>query len=92
MTFEKMLELANALGDDALVDVFDNNKIFVELNDFDGFDENWNEIYRDYDNEKAVKDFRKMLHDKAIKIDDDFYIEYYFDGFSVELGFASYNI
>lgn len=91
MTYEKILEMANALGEDAIVFDF-NNEINVDFNDFDGFDENWEEIMRDYDNPNAVEAFEEMLRSEALSIDDDYYTTYHFNGFTVKVGYTSYDI
>ena len=91
MTFEKMIAAIEALGDDALYDVVDRT-INVTLRDFDGFDDDWCEIMRDYDNEQAVENFLKMLANECISFKDNFYKDYKFDGFTVSLGYASFDI
>ena len=91
MTYEKVLEMAEALGNDAIVFDF-NHQISVDFNDFEGFDEHWSEIMRDYDDPDAVEAFEEMLRSEALSIDDDFYTTYHFDGFTVKVGYTSYDI
>lgn len=91
MTYEQVLEMAEALGNDAIVLDF-KNQISVDFNDFEGFDENWDEIMRDYDDANAVDAFEEMLENEAIKIDNGFYTTYHFDGFIVKVGYTSYDI
>lgn len=92
MTFDEMINAIKALGDDASYDIKDDVVIAVTLQDFVGFDEHWNEIMRDYDDEDAVDAFVKMLENKCDFAEGDFYRDYQFDGFAVELGYASYDI
>lgn len=94
MTYEQVLAMAKALGNDAEVmgEDEDDNYIYVEFNDFDGFDEEWNEIDRAFDNPEAVAAFEEMLRNEALRIEDDYYVVYHFDGFEVETGSASYGI
>ena len=91
MTFEMMIAAIEALGNDAYYDVVDD-VINVTLNDFAGFDEDYCEIMRDYDNEQAVENFLKMLAKECISFKDKFYKDYKFDGFIVSLGYASFDI
>ena len=91
MTFEKMIAAIEALGNDAFYDVVDE-VINVTLNDFAGFDEDYCEIMRDYDNEQAVENFLQMLDDECLSSSDDFYKDYEFDGFTVSLGYESFDI
>ena len=91
MTFEKMIAAIEALGDDASYDVVDRT-INVTLCDFDGFDDDWCEVMRNYDNEQAVEDFLKMLADECLSFNDDFYKDYEFGDFTVSLGYESFDI
>ena len=91
MTFEMMIAAIEALGNDAFYDVVDE-EINITLNDFAGFDEDYCEIMRDYDNEQAVENFLKMLANECISFKDNFYKDYKFNGFTVNLGYASFDI
>lgn len=90
-TYEQILTMAETLGDDACIHDCDD-EIFVEFDDFAGFDEDWSEITRKFDDIDAVRAFRKMLAEEALEIDDDFYTTYYFDGLTVKTGYTSYSI
>ena len=81
MTFEKMITTIKALGADASYRV-SGSKIRVDLNDFEGFDEDWDEIMRDYDDPEAVSAFEEMLEAECLRQSGDFYTTYYFEGFS----------
>lgn len=91
MTYEQVLKMAEALEDDARVYDFEDC-IHVDFNDFIGFDNNWSEIFRDYDNPKAVEAFEEMLKAEAEEVDEDFYTTYCFKGFFVKVGYTSYDI
>lgn len=91
MTFEKMIATIKTLGADASYRV-SGSKIRVYLNDFDGFDEDWDEIMRDYDDPEAVSAFEEMLENECICQNGDFYTTYCFEGFSVVLGYTSFDI
>jgi len=64
----------------------------VTLQDFEGFDDKWSEVMRDYENEELVDAFLAALKEQALRCEGDFYYIYYFNGFCVQLGYASYDI
>ena len=92
MTREAMLATIKALGDDATI--FDEHDycLAVTIEDFEGFTKNWEEIDRDFDNPEAVRAFLEMLEAECLYKDGDFYVTYHFDGFDVEIGYASFDI
>lgn len=93
MTLKMMMVAVEALGDDASMWYDEKGRLLhVTLQDFDGFDEDWSEIMRDYDHPKAVEAFEEMLETECSSQEGDFYFDYYFDGFTVRLGYASYDI
>ena len=63
----------------------------VTLNDFDGFDEEWNEIDRDWADPEMVKAFYEVL-DTAERTEGDYYVTYYWADCSLTLGYTSYDI
>ncbi len=93
MTLEKMMAMVEALGDDASMWYDEEEKVLdVTLRDFEGFDDDWSEIMRDYDHPEAVEAFKEMLETECSSQEGDFYFDYHFDGFTVELGYSSYDI
>lgn len=93
MTLEKMMAMVEALGDDASMWYDEEEKVLdVTLRDFEGFDDDWSEIMRDYDHPEAVEAFLEMLETECSSQEGDFYFDYHFDGFTVELGYSSYDI
>lgn len=91
MTREMMMDALVALGADASWYEYDG--VFrVELQDFDGFDDDWDEVDRDYDDPEAVEAFLDMLDASCLSHEGDYYVDYHFDGFDVHLGYASYDI
>lgn len=93
---EMMKELEEC--DDILVIEYEkkdnNGKLYrITLEDFGGFDENWEEINREYTNPELVDELLKALEAQAaIKAIKDFYDEYFFDDYYIKLGYASYDI
>lgn len=64
----------------------------LTFNDFAYFDDNWNEVYRDYDNPQAVEELKDWLKENCIRCDDNLYTRYHFNDFIVILGYASYDV
>lgn len=92
MTFENVLEMVKALGNDAIHYVDSEKTIHVDINDFEGFNDDWDEIYRDFDDEDAINGLFRLLEKNANSIDDDYYIVFHFDDFKVSWGYTSYDI
>lgn len=91
MTMEMVMELLATAGDDLIVMDWDDS-IDVEVNDFEGFDDDWAEIIRDVKNGELVDEIYETLKREALSVDEDFYVEFQFEGFSLSWGYASYNI
>ena len=64
----------------------------VTMEDFEGFDDEWDEVMRDYADEELVDAFLDALEEQALRAEGDFYRTYYFDGYAIRIGFASYDI
>lgn len=91
MTMEMVMELLATAGDDLIVMDWDDS-IDVEVNDFEGFDDDWAEIIRDVENGELVDEIYETLKREALSVDEDFYVEFQFEDFSLSWGYASYNI
>ena len=70
----------------------DDKEYSLTFNNFYGFDENWDEVYRDYYNPQAVEDLEDWLNENCLKREDKLYSRYYFNDFIVTTGYASYDI
>lgn len=91
MTRTELVNTLNALGNDVFYSEYEN--VFdVTINDFEGFDDDWNEIDRDFDNPQAVEDFEETLENECNYFEGDYSRTYYFDDFTVWLGYASQDI
>ena len=66
-------------------------ELVITVDDFEGFDEDWSEIMREYD-EDAVSALIDWLEEHCISEDGDLYYEFYFEEFNVQLGYSSYDI
>lgn len=68
------------------------NRISLTIDDFEGFDENWSEIEREFVDADAVEAVFEWLAENADYIDDDFYRGYHFGDIVVEVGYTSFDI
>ena len=85
-----VLEKLATLGQDVEVTV-KKDMIDVMVLDFDGFDSDYCEIEREYDEDK-VDEVLEWLEEQCQECVLDYYQEYSFDGFFVQVGYASYDI
>ena len=92
----KMLEELENYGDvdfeDCSIDNEEDKEIRIEFNDFEGFDDDWQEINRDYENEELVNKIIEFLEKNAKEIERDLYTWYDFRDFEVQVGYASFDI
>ena len=76
-------------------DVFfyeDGEDIEFDFNDWDGFDEDYNEIDREYINKELISKVENFLEMNCKEQLGDLYKEYLFDTFSVTVGHSSFDI
>ena len=90
MTREQVLERIAMVEDVSVFEGMDGT-IRITVEDFEGFDDHWSEIMVDYD-EEAIEELQEWLEEQAVSVDDDYYTDYHFEGFSVRLGYASDDI
>lgn len=76
---------------DAFVDFY-GDALHFTVNDFEGFDDDWSEVFREFVNAELVEAIEEALDEMADKIVGDFYVEYHFGNAVVELGYTSYDI
>ena len=89
--FDTLMTLINACENDVYF-FKEDRMIDLTINDFEGFDNNWNEIMRDYDNPNAVDALLDWLNANCVSKVNELYITYSFDGFAVKVGYASFDI
>ena len=89
--FNTVMTMVNACKDDVDFKI-EQNTIYLTVDDFIGFDEDWNEIMRDYDHPEEVRTLLDWLDNNCISQTDDLYVVYSFNGFTVHLGFTSFDI
>lgn len=91
--FEEMMAMVEALV--AVEDVyfdFYGGQYHLTVNDFEGFDQDWDEVMREFVDEAGVNALLTWMEEHASSIEGDFYRQFHFDGFDVEVGFTSYDI
>ena len=86
-----ILEKLNNLGNDVDFNEY-NGVIEINFNDFEGFDEDWNEVLRDFNNPSMVSELLDFLSNNCEEVVNDFYTTYNFNDFQVIVGYASYDI
>lgn len=89
--FEMLEDLGNDVIYFDLTDTVDHY-ISIDFNDFDGFDDDWGEVDRDYDNPEKVDGMLEFLEKHCSSKEDGYYTIYHFDGFDVQVGYTSYDI
>ena len=86
----KMLEESKNLGD---VDYYTyENELNIDFNDFDGFDNEWNEVEREYTNENLVNKILNYIETNATLIKDSLYQTYQLDDKTIVIGYTSFDI
>ena len=86
----KMLEESKNLGD---VDYYTyENELNIDFNDFDGFDDEWNEVEREYTNENLVNKILNYIETNATLIKDSLYKTYQLDDKTIVIGYTSFDI
>lgn len=89
--FNTLMTLINACEND--VDFFEEGKtIQLTICDLEGFDDDWNAVMRDYVNPDAVDALLDWLNANCIFKTYEFYTIYFFNDFTVQLGFSSFDI
>ena len=92
MTIEMMKEQLEALCKDiSFWEWDDENQLAVTVEDFEGFDEDWDEVYADIDDD-AVEKMIEWLESHCDSHEGDLYHYYTFGDLVVCLGWASFDI
>lgn len=92
MTREMVLMLAEQCGEDVEVSINNDGSIDLTFVDFIGFNEDWEEEFREYDNENAIDTLIEVLEKNCIEITKNLYVTYSFENFFVTVGFTSFDI
>lgn len=91
MTLEMITAKLDTIAQDSDYSV-SNNEITLTIDDFEGFDEDWNEIDREFVDEDAVDEVLEWLEENADRKEGDFYQSYFFGDIEVCVGYTSFDI
>lgn len=82
---ETLMTMVEELGNDAEMEV-SGDLISIWLIDFDGWDDDWQEVLRVFERPDKVEALKKWLAANAASANAS---TYYFDGFTVRLQYSS---
>jgi hypothetical protein len=88
--FEMIIARLTA-SEDVSVDRVVGSCYYITVDDFEGFDDDYCEVMRDYADEEMIDALFELL-ESAESIEGDMYRTYRFADFSVRVGFTSYDI
>jgi len=88
---EKMIAELTACEDGWCSDRGDN-EYAITFDNFGGFDEDGCEIDREFVKPELVDAIIEWLDENALFVEDDYYILYHFEGYSVQVGYTSFDI
>lgn len=88
--FEMIMNRLESTGD-ATVITFDDGTVYVTLEDFAGFDADWNEIDRQYVDAEMVDALDELLEQCEMEM-DGLYDYHIIDGHRVHVSYASEDI
>lgn len=92
MTMEMMeKQLLTLCKDISFWEDVEGQELKVTVEDFEGFDQDWSEVFTDID-EEAVEAMVEWLEEHCDSHEGDFYHYYKFGELVVCLGWASYDI
>ena len=89
---KEIIEMVRELGNDADFRECKNNIIVVTIDDFLGFNDNYEEEFREYENPQKVEAFKDFLESECIKKEGILYTSYTFKDCEVVLGYTSFDI
>ena len=91
MTIETIIAMLDRISADSWYSV-NGTHIDLTIDDFEGFDENWCEIDREFVDADTVEEVLEWLEENADCVDGDFYRYYHFGDIVVEIGYTSFDI
>lgn len=91
MTKQDILKVAKLYEEDiSMYEFSDDNELQFTIEDFSGFDEDWNEIDRELTTD--INAFIQWIKDNANTIEEDWQTRYIFDDITVTICYASEDI
>ena len=91
MTIEIITAQLDRISADSDYYVHGNN-IDLTITDFEGFDDDWCEVDREFVDAETVEEVLDWLEENADSVDGDFYHYYHFGDIVVEVGYTSFGI
>ena len=91
MTIEMLTPMFDRIAADSWYEVV-GSRISLTINDFEGFDEDWCEVEREYEDAEAVREVLTWLVEHAEQVTGDLYRSYWFGDIEVEVGYTSFDI
>jgi hypothetical protein len=91
MTIKMITEVLDTAAADMTYSDYDD-EIRVTIEDFIGFDEDWDEVYRDFEDKAAVEAVLDWLEEHADRVEEDLYGYYHFGDITVVVGYSSFDI
>lgn len=91
MTIETITAQLDRISEDSWYDII-NNCIDLTIDDFEGFDDNWSEVDREFVDENAVEEVLEWIKENADYVSGDFYHYYHFGDIVVKIGYSSFEI
>ncbi len=89
---EIIIKMVKDLRDDVDFREYKNNIIVVTIDDFLGFNDNYEEEFREYENPQKVEAFKDFLESECIRKEGILYTSYTFKDCKVVLGYTSFDI
>lgn len=69
------------------------NTLFIVINDFNGFDDNWDEVDRNYNKPELVDELIKFINTNTTLMNEHSLDEHYsFNGINIQLSYSSEDI
>ena len=91
MIIKKITAQLDRISEDSWYYV-NGNRIGLTINDFEGFDDNWDEVDREFVDEDAVEEVLDWLEENADCVDGDYYRYYHFGDIVGIVGYTSFDI
>ena len=88
--FTEVMSILEALEEDVMYSTDSEGNVYATIKDFVGFDDEY--VERDLDDADAVDAMVTWLEDHCLSQDGYFYRYYHFDGFTVCVDYASFEI
>lgn len=89
---KEIIEKVKELGNDADYRELRDGVIQITIDDFLGFNDDYQEEFREYENPQKVEAFKNFLESNCLKREYGFYKIYHFEDCEVILGYTSFDI